>query len=102
GEHGALTRFALDRYVAAHHARELSRDRQAEASAAEALRGCLVGLAELVEQLGLLLRRHPNAGIGDRDLDPVAAVSQVACLKLDLAILRELAGIAQQVKQNLP
>ena len=32
------------------------------------------GLGELLEQLAHLLRRHADAGVGDRERDPVAAV----------------------------
>ena len=35
-------------------------------------------------------------------LDPVAAVAHPARPQLDLALLRELAGIAQQIEQDLP
>ena len=45
---------------------------------------------------------HADASIGDGKLDPVAAVGHPARLQLDLALLRELAGIAQQIEQDLP
>ena len=70
--------------------------------AAEALRGRGIGLGEFLEQLRLLLRRHADAGVGDGQLDPVAAVDHLARPQLDLALLGELAGIAQQVEQDLP
>ena len=47
---------SFHRHVAAHHARELAGDGEPEAGAAEALRGRPVGLSELLEQLGLLVR----------------------------------------------
>src|SRR5262245_46484661 len=53
-------------HVTAHHARELAGDGEAETGAAEAPRGRGIGLAELLEQLCLLLRRHANAGIDHR------------------------------------
>jgi hypothetical protein len=62
-EHRALARLARHGHVAAHP-RELAGDGKAEPRAAEALRGRPVSLAELLEQLGLLLRRHANAGVG--------------------------------------
>jgi hypothetical protein len=37
-----------------------------------------IGLAELLKQLRLLLRRHTNARIGDRQLDPFAAIGHPA------------------------
>src|SRR5262249_7985599 len=74
----------------------------AEPRAAEALRGRGVGLAELLEQLCLLLRGHADTGVGDGELDEVAAIAYLACHKLDLASFGELAGIAQQIEQDLP
>src|SRR5262249_26254541 len=41
-------------------------------------------------------------GIRDRKLDPVAAVCDLTRLELDFALLGELAGVAQQIEQNLP
>src|SRR6516225_6202553 len=90
-----FARLARHRHVAAHHARELAGDGKAEARAAEALSGRGVGLSELLEQLGLLLRSHADAGVGDGELDEVAAITHPACGKLDLARFGELAGIAQ-------
>src|SRR5262249_5578495 len=49
-----------------------------------------IGLAELLEQLSLLLRGHPDAGVGDGELDDVAAIAHFACRKLDLARFGEL------------
>src|SRR5262249_60493305 len=82
------------RHVPAHHARGLAGDGQAEAGAAKALSGGSIGLAELFEQLCLLLRGHADAGVGDGELDEVAAIAHLACRKLDLARFGELAGIA--------
>src|SRR5215831_13668990 len=73
-EHRALTRLARHRDVAAHHLAKPPTDHEAEARAAilaRRLRGCL---GELLEQLGHLLGRHADAGVGHRDGDPVAAV----------------------------
>src|SRR5262249_52290793 len=86
-------------HVAAHHARELARDAKAKARAAEALSSRGIGLAELLEQLGLLLRRHADAGVGDGELDEAAAIAHLVCRKLDLALLGELAGIPQEIEQ---
>src|SRR6516225_4324771 len=102
GEHRALARLARHGHVTAHHARELAGDGKAEPGAAEALRGHPIGLTKLLEQLSLLLRGHADAGVSDREFDPVASVGHLACRKLDLAFLGELAGIAQQVEQYLP
>ena len=73
GEHRAFAQLARHRPVAAHHARELAGDGKAEPRAAEALSGRGIGLAELLEQLCLLLRSPATAGVGDRELDEAAA-----------------------------
>src|SRR5262245_56790260 len=101
-EHRSLARFARHRHVAAHHARELEREGKAEPRPTKALSGRGIGLAELLEQLSLLLRTHANAGVSDRELNPVATVGDPARPQPDLAFLGELAGIAQQVEQYLP
>ena len=96
----ALAGLARHRHIAAHNAGELASDGKTKAGAAETLRGRGIGLGELLKQLRLLLRRHADAGIGDRELDEAAAIAHLACRKLDLALLRELARIAQQIEQN--
>src|SRR5262249_20901301 len=48
-----------------------------------------------------LLRRHANAAIGNRKLDPVASLRHLAHPQSDLALLGELAGIAQEIEQYL-
>src|SRR5207244_1582232 len=48
-EHRAFALLAGHGHVAAHHARELARQRKAEAGSTEALRGRGIGLAELLE-----------------------------------------------------
>ena len=97
-----FARLARHGHVAAHHARELAGEGETESRAAEALRGRSIGLAELLEQLGLLLRCHADAGVGDGELDEAAAIAHLACRKLDLARFGELARIAQKVEQYLP
>src|SRR5215471_12650996 len=98
-EDRSFTRLARHCHVAAHHARELAGDGKAEPRAGEALRGRGISLAELLEQLCLLLRRHANAGVGDRELDPVATVGDPTCPQPDLAFLGKLAGIAEEIEQ---
>src|SRR5262249_28514172 len=98
----ALARLARHRHVAAHHARELAREGKAKPRAAEALGSRGIGLAELLEELGLLLGGHANAGVSDRELDPVATVGDPARPQPDLAFLGELAGIAEEIEQDLP
>src|SRR5262249_1904945 len=77
-EHRTFAWLARHGHVAAHHARELAGDGKPEPGAAELLRSCGVGLAELLEQLCLLLRCHADAGVGDCELDPVATVGDSA------------------------
>jgi hypothetical protein len=74
----AFARLARHCHIATHHARELARDSEPEPGAAEALSGRGIGLAEFLEQLDLLLRRHANAGVGDGELDEVAAIAHLA------------------------
>src|SRR5262249_12686435 len=103
--HGKDRTFAgLTRYghVAPHHTRELAGDGKAEPGSAEALSGRGIGLAELLEQLWLLLRGHADTGVGDGELDEVAAIAHLARRKLHLARFGEFAGIAQKVEQDLP
>ena len=55
-----------------------------------------VRLREFLEQLAHLLRRHANAGVGDPDGDPVAAVLlPLSRVDGDCAMVGELVGIAQ-------
>jgi|SRR6516164_3500712 len=68
--------------------------------AAEALSSRGIGLAELLEQLRLLLRGQADAGVGDGKLDEAAAIAHLACRKLDLARSGELAGIAEEIEQE--
>src|SRR5262249_29024608 len=76
-KHRTFAQFARRRHIATHHARELAGDGKAKTSAAEALRGRGIGLAELLEQLCLLFRRHADAGVGDGELDEVAAIAHL-------------------------
>src|SRR5262249_61841886 len=91
-----------NRHIGAAQARELTGDGKAEPGAAETLRGRGIGLAELLEQLCLLLCGHADAGVGDRELDEAAAIAHLACRKLDFARFGELAGVAEEVEQDLP
>src|SRR5262245_6210776 len=102
GEHRAFAMLARHGHIAAHHARELAREGKSEPRSAEVLSGRGIGLAELLEQLGLLLRSHANASVRDGKLDEAAAIAHLACRKLDLARFGELTRIAQQVEEYLP
>ena len=101
-EYRPLARLTRHGHVAAHHACKLARDGESEAGAAEALRGRGIGLRELLKQLAHLLRRHADAAICHGKLDPAASVDKLSRLQLDLALLGELAGVAQQVEEDLP
>src|SRR5262249_45476330 len=94
-------RLACHGHVATHHARELAGDGKAEPRAAVAARGERIGLGEILKQFRLLLRRHADAAIRNGKLDPVASVRHLAHPQGDLALFRELTGIAQQIEQNL-
>ena len=86
-KHRTFARLARHRHVAAHHARELAGDGEAKPGAAEALRGRGVGLAELLEQLRLLLGVMPiplSATASSIQLWPLVPCAP----QLDLALLR--------------
>src|SRR5262249_16739626 len=70
-----LAWLAPHRHVAAHHARELAGDGKPKPRSTKALSGRGIGLAELLEQLGLLFGRHADAGVGDGKLDEAAAIA---------------------------
>src|SRR5262245_24903206 len=78
GEHRAFAVLARHGHVAAHHARELAREGKTKSRAPETLCSRGIGLAELLEQLGLLLRSHANASVSDRELNPAASVGNSA------------------------
>src|SRR5262249_13916716 len=77
-EYRAFARLARHGHVAAHHARELAGDSEAEPRAAVAARRQGIGLGEILKKFCQLLRCHTDAGIGNRKLDPVAAVRHLA------------------------
>src|SRR5262249_44794568 len=85
-------------HIATHHARKLAGDSKAEPRAAIAARGERIGLREILEQLRLLLRRHADDAVRNRKLDPIASVADPAHSQGNLALFRELAGIAQEIE----
>src|SRR6516162_9134151 len=99
----AAAGLALDRNVTTHHLTEAFADREPKAGATVfARRGC-VSLRELLKQLALLLRRHPDAGVGNRDRNPVAAVFlALPRVYANGAALGEFVGVAHQIEQGLP
>src|SRR5262249_36531833 len=70
----SATRLALHRNIAAHHLAEPLADREPEAGAAVFPRRRRICLGEFLEQLAHLLGGHADAGVGDRDDNPVATV----------------------------
>src|SRR5262249_9641390 len=101
GEDRTLARLACHCHIAAHHPRELAGDGKAQPRSAVAARCEGICLGEILEQFRLLLRCHADATIRDRKLDPVASIRHLAYSQGDLALFRELAGIAQEIEQNL-
>src|SRR5262249_2366023 len=101
GKHRPFAGLARRGPAPAHQARELAGDRKAKPRPAVPARGQGIGLGEILKQFRLLLRRHTDAAIRDRKLDPVASVRRLAHAQRDLALLRELAGIAEEIEQDL-
>jgi len=59
-------------------------------------------LGKLLEQLAHLLGRHADAGVGNRERDPAAAVLlSLVSGDGDSAFLGELVGVARKVEQGL-
>ena len=67
-------------------------------------RGRAVRLDEGVEQLGLLLGRDADTGIGDLEFQPdrLVPVGQLPHLEGHAALGRELEPVADQIDQHLP
>ena len=101
GEGAADARRALHRDVAAHQAAQAPADREPEAGAAVFARGRAVGLAELLEQPGHLLLAHADAGIGHHEGEEAVVVLLALDVQADLALVGELAGVAQQIEHHL-
>src|SRR5258708_32878818 len=102
-ERAAGARLALDPDSSAHEAHECGRDGQAEAGAAEPARGRSIGLAEGLEDGGVLLRRDADPRVGDADMQPGAPL----CARVftdgneHMPALGELQRVADQVGQYL-
>src|SRR4029453_8084092 len=93
---------ALHFDVAAHEAAELLRDRESQARAAVLFHRSGVGLDESAEEALALLRGHADPGVRDAEEHPVALRPHVAPdVERDGAVLGELAGVREQVQQNL-
>ena len=61
-----------------------------------------IRLSEFLEKLSLLFRGHADAGIGYRELYPVALIGKLSRKKRYFALLGEFASIAQEIEQDLP
>ena len=96
----ALARRAVDLDAAAHPLDDAPRDRKAEAGAAELAGRAGVGLLELVEDAGLLLRRDADAGVANLEHD-LAGARPGLDHDADAAGLGELDGIAGEIEQHL-
>jgi hypothetical protein len=91
----SATRLALDRDVPAHHLTEAPADGEAKARAPVFARRGRGSLGKFLEQLAHLLRRHADAGVGDRHDDPIAAILlSLVSRDGDSAILGELVCVA--------
>src|SRR5690606_4382623 len=98
-EQRAAADRARDGHVAAEETGQLADAREAEAGATDLARRRSIDLPELVEDVRQLIGGDADAGILDGDLEPVVAAP--ARLDDDLALLRELRGVRQQVEQDL-
>ena len=89
---------------AAHEFHELPGDGEAETRAAEAARRRAVGLHERLEKLPLRRERDANARVGHLDAQhhPAAVLAHAPRRDADLALGRELDGVAHEVEQHLP
>src|SRR5438552_573093 len=96
GEYRAFAGLARDRHVPTHHARELAGDGKPKPRAAVALCRRGLGLGKFLKQLGLLLGRHADTSIHNGELEPAASVRHFLHPQSDVALLGELAGIAEE------
>src|SRR6516165_380598 len=94
--------FARHGDVAAHHLTEAPTDGEAKPGSAVFARRCRGGLRKLLEQLAHLFRCHSDAGISNRNRNPIAAVLlSLTRIDADGAALSEFVGIAHEVQQRL-
>jgi hypothetical protein len=63
------------------------------------LRGRGIGLGEFFEQLCLLLRGHPNAGVGDGELDEAAAIAHLRAASLTSPALVNLQALLSRLSR---
>jgi hypothetical protein len=101
-EGAALARFAFHADFAAHHLRQVARDRQPETGAAELAGGRHIGLLEGLEQAWNLVSRDADAGIFHFEPDAQrSSCSSSNFARRLMALRRELDGIAGAVEHRL-
>ena len=102
-ERAADAGLALQPDLAAHQLDEASADHEPEARSPEAPRRRRVGLAEGLEQAALHVRRDPDSGVADLhlEIERVGLRRRHRHRRDDLAALRELDGVADQVREDL-
>ena len=103
-ERAARPRLAAEADVAAEGLHEARGDRQPQARAPVAPRRRRVGLHELVEDDLLLVGRNADAGVGHLEPQHDAGAARLVApdAQDDPAPLRELHGVREQVRQDLP
>ncbi len=87
--------------VAAHHAREVARNLQAQAGAAGAAQARIVGLKEAGEELAHGGLVHARAGVLHRQHNAVFTRLGAPHANGDAPFAGEFERVAQQVEQNL-
>src|SRR5262249_44222540 len=74
---------------------------EAQAGAAIFARDGCIGLHEILEKHLLLVGRHTDAGVGNLEYDPILIFSLARYVQSDGSVICELAGVAQEVEQDL-
>ncbi len=99
----ADARLAFEPDAPAHQLDQPAADREAQAGAAVLARGGHVGLRERLEQFRRLLLRHADAGVahGELELHFFAGALDLFDVEPDFALLGELDGVVDEVRQNL-
>ena len=96
---------AFHPHVPAHQRGQLPADGQPQSGSAILAGIGAVGLFKRVENLTHLVRRNPDAGIGDTEMQSKGTICSILRSRYDLdghtAPGGELDGIAHQVEQNL-
>src|ERR1700680_3347534 len=102
GEARSTTEFAFDGDIAAHHATEILAERETKAGPAIFAGGRRLGLIEVLEELLQIVRAYSNAGVADRDSDPVFRIALLTGdLKGHPSILGEFSRVAQKIQDRL-